>query len=160
MECPDPPAERHHLIRLPAGGKRIRTLGPRYMDDAFETILVAWFAFAFLPERPTRSQGGTDGSNPLSSGSESTSLAEFARPAPPLQNRRDHLHPPENARIEGDRQFESRSLHRRVRSHQCPAAQPIQNPTPCGGLRVGWDVIGGQASREPRAPWPFFSVGL
>jgi hypothetical protein len=29
------------------------------MADAFETILVAWLAFAFLPERPTRSQGGT-----------------------------------------------------------------------------------------------------
>ena len=28
------------------------------MADAFETILVAWIAFAFLPERPTRSQGG------------------------------------------------------------------------------------------------------
>src|SRR5207245_5182943 len=41
------------------------------MDDAFETLLVAWLAFAFLPERPTRSQGGTDGSNPLSSASES-----------------------------------------------------------------------------------------
>ena len=27
--------------RLAAGGKRIRTLGPRYIDDAFETILVA-----------------------------------------------------------------------------------------------------------------------
>ena len=45
----------------------------RYMADAFETILVAWLAFAFLPERPTRSQGGTDGSNPLSSGGESLS---------------------------------------------------------------------------------------
>ena len=43
----------------------------RYMADAFETILVAWLAFAFLPERPTRSQGGTDGSNPLSSTKES-----------------------------------------------------------------------------------------
>src|SRR6476646_2024999 len=32
----------------------------RYMAAAFETILVAWLAFAFLPERPTRSQGGTD----------------------------------------------------------------------------------------------------
>jgi hypothetical protein len=42
------------------------------MDDAFETLLVAWLAFAFLPERPTRSQGGTDGSNPLSSSREST----------------------------------------------------------------------------------------
>ena len=49
----------------------IRTLGPRYVDDAFETILVAWLAFAFLPERPTRSRGGTAGSNPLSSTSES-----------------------------------------------------------------------------------------
>src|SRR6267142_2710855 len=28
MECPDPPAERHHLIRLPAGAKGIRTAGP------------------------------------------------------------------------------------------------------------------------------------
>src|SRR5467141_2040879 len=28
MECPDPPAERHHLIRLPAGGNENRTLGP------------------------------------------------------------------------------------------------------------------------------------
>src|SRR5437899_11144472 len=45
----------------------------RYMADAFETILVAWLAFAFLPERPTRSQGGTDGSNPLSSSGESVS---------------------------------------------------------------------------------------
>ena len=43
----------------------------RYMADALETILVAWLAFAFLPERPTRSQGGTDGSNPLSSSGES-----------------------------------------------------------------------------------------
>jgi hypothetical protein len=44
------------------------------MADAFETILVAWLAFAFLPERPTRSQGGTDGSNPLSSSAESREL--------------------------------------------------------------------------------------
>jgi hypothetical protein len=50
----------------------------RYMADAFETILVAWLAFAFLPERPTRSQGGTDGSNPLSSGSQSVSLVPSA----------------------------------------------------------------------------------
>jgi hypothetical protein len=56
---------------LAAGGKRIRTLGPRYVDDAFETILVAWLAFAFLPERPTRSRGGTAGSKPLSSTRES-----------------------------------------------------------------------------------------
>src|ERR1700730_13835158 len=28
--------------RLSGGGKAIRTLGPRYMDDAFETLLVAW----------------------------------------------------------------------------------------------------------------------
>ena len=56
---------------LAAGGKRLRTLGPRYIDDAFETILVAWLAFAFLPEGPTRSQGGTAGSNPLSSSGES-----------------------------------------------------------------------------------------
>ncbi len=48
--------------QLCAGGKRLRTRGPRYMADAFETILVAWLAFAFLPERPTRSRGGTDGS--------------------------------------------------------------------------------------------------
>ena len=41
------------------------------MADAFEAILVACLAFAFLPERPTRSQGGTDGSNPLSSRGES-----------------------------------------------------------------------------------------
>ena len=41
------------------------------MADAFETILVTWLAFAFLPERPTRSQGGTDGSNPVSSSGES-----------------------------------------------------------------------------------------
>src|ERR1700720_640708 len=40
------------------------------MADAFETLLVTWLAFAFLPERPTRSQGGTDGSNPLSSSGE------------------------------------------------------------------------------------------
>src|SRR6202521_4439963 len=49
----------------------------RYMANAFETILVAWLAFAFLPERPTRSQGGTDGSNPLSSSGESVSLPEL-----------------------------------------------------------------------------------
>jgi hypothetical protein len=53
------------------GGKRIRTLGPRYVDDAFETILIPRLAFAFLPERPARSQGGTGGSNPLSSSRES-----------------------------------------------------------------------------------------
>src|SRR6266550_911377 len=52
---------------LAAGGKRIRTLGPRYVDDAFRTILIVQLAFAFLPERPARSQGGTDGSNPLPS---------------------------------------------------------------------------------------------
>jgi len=45
--------------------------GPRYVDDAFETILIARLALAFLPERPARSQGGTDGSNPLSSANES-----------------------------------------------------------------------------------------
>ena len=44
----------------------------RYMADAFESILVAWLAFVFLPEKPTRSQGGTDGSNPLSSSGESS----------------------------------------------------------------------------------------
>jgi hypothetical protein len=47
------------------------------MADAFETILVAWLAFAFLPERPTRSQGGTDASNPLSSTGESTANLSF-----------------------------------------------------------------------------------
>jgi hypothetical protein len=57
--------------RLCTGGKRIRTLGPRYVNDAIETILIAGLAFAFLPERPARSQGGTDGSNPLSSSGES-----------------------------------------------------------------------------------------
>src|SRR6266446_5821657 len=36
------------------------------MDDVF-----AWLAFAFLAERPTRSRGGTGGSNPLSSTAES-----------------------------------------------------------------------------------------
>src|SRR6266403_3290793 len=41
------------------------------MANAFETILVTWLAFAFLPERPTRPQGGTDGSNPVSSRRES-----------------------------------------------------------------------------------------
>ena len=45
------------------------------MADAFESILVAWLAFVFLPEKPTRSQGGTDGSNPLSSTGESYELA-------------------------------------------------------------------------------------
>ena len=49
----------------------------RYMADAFETILVAWLAFAFLPERPTRSQGGTDGSYPLSSSGESGANLAF-----------------------------------------------------------------------------------
>jgi len=44
------------------------------MADAFKSILVASLAFAFLPERPTRSQGGTDGSNPLSSSEESCEL--------------------------------------------------------------------------------------
>src|SRR6516165_8137958 len=43
---------------LTAGGKRIRTLGPRYIHDACETVLGAWCACAFRPERPTRSQGG------------------------------------------------------------------------------------------------------
>jgi hypothetical protein len=46
-------------------------LVPAYMDDAFKTSLVAWLAFAFLTERPTRSRGGTDGSNPLCSSGES-----------------------------------------------------------------------------------------
>jgi hypothetical protein len=41
------------------------------VDDAFETILIPRLAFAFLPERPARSQGGTGGSNPLSSSEES-----------------------------------------------------------------------------------------
>ena len=36
----------------------------------------------------------------------------------------------------------------------------LRTPHLGGGLRVGWDVRRGQASREPRAPWPFFSVGL
>ena len=44
------------------------------MAGAFESILVAWLAFVFLPEKPTRSQGGTDGSNPLSSSAESSEL--------------------------------------------------------------------------------------
>ena len=61
------PGARSEFARLFAGAKRIRTLGPRYVDDAFETILIGWLAFAFRPERPTRSQGGTEGSNPLSS---------------------------------------------------------------------------------------------
>ena len=51
------------------------------MADAFESILVAWLAFVFLPEKPTRSQGGTDGSNPLSSAGESVREAGFERPA-------------------------------------------------------------------------------
>src|ERR1700746_1770912 len=59
--------------RLCTEGKCIRTLGPRYGNDAIETILIAGLAFAFLPERPARSQGGTDGSNPLSSSGESVS---------------------------------------------------------------------------------------
>ena len=62
---------------LSGGGKRIRTRGPCYMADAFESILVAWLAFVFLPEKPTRSQGGTDGSNPLSSSGESTANLTF-----------------------------------------------------------------------------------
>src|SRR2546425_4578350 len=53
------------------GANRPSQVSPRYLDDAFENLLVAWLAFAFLPERPTRSQGGTDGSNPLSSSGES-----------------------------------------------------------------------------------------
>jgi hypothetical protein len=57
--------------RLLAGGKRIRTLGPSYIDDACETV--AWCTFAFRPEKPTRSKGA-DGSNPLSSSSESLRL--------------------------------------------------------------------------------------
>ena len=48
------------------------------MDDAFETLLVAWLAFAFLPERPTRPQGGTDGSNPVPSAGQSVSLVPSA----------------------------------------------------------------------------------
>jgi hypothetical protein len=44
------------------------------MADAFESILVAWLAFAFLPERLPGSQGGTDGSNPLSSTEESANF--------------------------------------------------------------------------------------
>jgi len=36
------PTEEHgEFTRLSAGGSRLRTLGPRYMDDAFETILVS-----------------------------------------------------------------------------------------------------------------------
>ena len=46
------------VSRLPAGASRIRTLRPRYMADAFETILVAWLAFAFLLE--TNSFTGRD----------------------------------------------------------------------------------------------------
>ena len=45
------------FVRLSAGGKRIRTFGPRYIDDACETVLGAWCACEFRPERPTRSQG-------------------------------------------------------------------------------------------------------
>ena len=65
------PREKSVRNGLSAGGKRIRTRGPCYKADAFESILVAWLAFVFLPEKPTRSQGGTDGSNPLSSSGES-----------------------------------------------------------------------------------------
>jgi len=43
--------------RLTDGGKRIRTLGPRYVDGVCETVLGVWCAYAFRPERPTRSQG-------------------------------------------------------------------------------------------------------
>jgi hypothetical protein len=42
-----------------------------HIDDACETVLGAWCACAFRPERPTRSQGGTDGSNPSCSGAAS-----------------------------------------------------------------------------------------
>ena len=48
------------------------------MADAFESILVAWLAFVFLPEKPTRSQGGTDGSNPLSSTGESANFQSLS----------------------------------------------------------------------------------
>src|SRR6516165_6934586 len=51
------------------------------MADAFKSILVASLTFAFLPERPTRSQGGTDDSNPLSSSGESPT--NRARRVPP-----------------------------------------------------------------------------
>ena len=44
--------------RLTSGAKRIRTLGPRYIDDGCETVLGAWCLCAYRPERPTRSQGG------------------------------------------------------------------------------------------------------
>ena len=40
-----------------------------------------WLAFASRPERPTRSQGGTEGSNPLSSSRESCEL-RITRSAP------------------------------------------------------------------------------
>ena len=43
----------------------------RYMDHTCETILVAWPAFAFRPERPTPPQGGTGGSNLTCSSEES-----------------------------------------------------------------------------------------
>src|SRR6266436_3049179 len=49
--------ENRVRIRLPAGGKRIRTLGPRYIYGVCETVLGVWCAYAFRPERPTRSQG-------------------------------------------------------------------------------------------------------
>src|ERR1700737_1512445 len=48
------------------------------MDDAFETILIAWLAFALLAQRPTHSRGGTDGSNPLFSAGDSVSPAPSA----------------------------------------------------------------------------------
>jgi hypothetical protein len=47
----------------------------------------------------------------------------------------------------------------RVRSHQCPAAQPAHNPRLGGGLHTGWDVRRDGPARTG-APSPFFSVGL
>jgi len=67
------------------------------MADAFESILVAWLAFVFLPEKPTRSQGGTDGSNPLSSCGEPDEMNTAVGQAPcfskPSVSRGERTHP-------------------------------------------------------------------
>ena len=57
-----------------------------------------WLAFASRPERPTRSQGGTEGSNPLSSSRESCELAISRRIADCF--RRNHSSPTSCARSE------------------------------------------------------------
>src|SRR5439155_21209568 len=68
----DVPPKVRFSIDSPLEEAGFELLVPRRIDDAFETALFASAALPVPPERPTRFERGTGGSNPLCSSEESS----------------------------------------------------------------------------------------